>query len=597
MVETIEPLTCGERLAGCAENGSAMEIEYILKAVRRYLPVVAISVVLGVIAMTVLRPESEQWYESAALLEVVPPDGRATADADRYLASELVVLNSPPIAARAAEIADIPSLDQRSVSFIQIPGTDIVRVVSSGATALQAQTIANAFVQAYLERTGSEEGAAADVEETEVDRSVAAVEQQLEDLDQQIEQAMAPFVQRAIDADNEIPAVDQVAPAMATQRDVLLEQYRQLLRQRLALRFEPELSEASEVIQTAELPEAPVQRSASAMALAIPVIVVALGVGAATFLARSSKRVLDDTEVEDILGVPFAATISRDQTLRGDPPERFESYSQRFRTIIGELCVQVESRGALDEATTVLVTGSQPEAGTTTIATAIAARFGSLGLNVALVDLDFDRPELSRRFSLTESGLQVLTDPSLRTVHESTVALAPTTLPNVELVGHDPDSGKRPLNRAQLITVLQRVATAADVVVIDAGPTLENSAAAILAPHCQAVVLTIPLWTQERAPLELIARQLRPVGERTLPVSMPRLPGDDSGTVGGLASRLRRRPPRRSADRDTRPDGERDDQNDVEPDPTTTEPARADATAGNEVREAERVSGLSSSRR
>ncbi len=136
------------------------------------------------------------------------------------------------------------------------------------------------------------------------------------------------------------------------------------------------------------------------MAFAVPIVVVAFGVAVATFLARSSRRVLDVEEASELLGLPFAGSLPRARALRTGALDRLPELPDEFARSINELCVQAEVHGRLDEPLTVLVTGSQRIAGTTTVAAAMAARFGELGARVVLVDLDFDRPDLAEFFGV-----------------------------------------------------------------------------------------------------------------------------------------------------------------------------------------------------
>jgi Mrp family chromosome partitioning ATPase len=497
-----------------------MELEYVAKAVRRFWPVVLLFAVLGVIAGQILQPSSTPRYESTALLLVAPPDGGGgSAAGDRYVASQLVVLESPPLAARAAQLSGVPLADgsaAHDVFFIQIAGTDVVRVVASSASAEDSQAIANAFVDAYIERTGTTEGQVEELDETEIGTALAEIQRQLDDLDVRIEEALAPFVQsNEANPDVAIPTVEQVAPALATEREVLLETYRGLLSQRTQRQFQPTVTTGSQIIQRAELPTAASAQSSQVMTLALPIVGLLAGVCVATVLARASRRVLDTTEVTEVLGVPFAATVPADRALRTRSLFQLEHLPEDYDEVVNELCVQVEARGKLDMTLTVLVTGSQRVAGSTTLAAAMAVRFGALGSRVVLVDLDFDQPDLTKCFGVEGDGIDKLI--------QGSDALTPTPLANVAVVGRRPDLGLPRPQRAELLMVLDAAAEGADVVVVDAGSMLAGPAAAVLAQHTDAVVLTVPVWHQERASLRIVARQLAAVKSHVLPVAMPRL--------------------------------------------------------------------------
>ena len=129
-----------------------MELEFVWKATRRYWAVVAVCGLLGVAAAVLLAPSVAVRYQSTALVLILSGEGGSAGD--RYVSSELVILQSPPIAERAAELAGVsmsPSAIAENVTFAQIPGTDVVRIIAASPSPTEAQAIANGYVDAYLD--------------------------------------------------------------------------------------------------------------------------------------------------------------------------------------------------------------------------------------------------------------------------------------------------------------------------------------------------------------------------------------------------------------------------------------------------------------
>lgn len=510
-----------------------MELEYVAKAVRRFWPVVLLSLLLGVLAGQFLQPSSEARYESSALLLLVPFTGSGLdiAAGDRFVASQLVVLESPPLAVRAAELASLPMPGPEAalaVTFVQIPGTDVVRIVASSGSPGDAQALANGYLDAYVERAEESVGADRDSDPTLLDPALTEIERQLAQLDEQIQAALAPYVEAATAAP--IPGIEQIAPALATRREVLVETYRELLGRRSTLEFEPQAEAANQIIQRAGLPTTPIDDSDPLLSIAVPVAALLFGIAVATVLARSSRRILDRAEVVELLGIPFAATVPSERALRHGSILQLKRLPDEYRAVVNVLCVQAEAQGGtLDSRLTVLVTGSRRVSGTTTLAAAMASRFGELGLTVALIDLDFDRPDLSTYLAVPGDGLSALVngelldgDPSDGQFHESP-GFSPTPWPNVAVVGRQPGIGQVRPQRAELLAALDTAVDRADVVVLDAGPMLAASAAALLAQQTDVVVLAVPVRGQARGPLKIVARQLVSVMPHVLPVAMPQL--------------------------------------------------------------------------
>jgi Mrp family chromosome partitioning ATPase len=262
------------------------------------------------------------------------------------------------------------------------------------------------------------------------------------------------------------------------------------------------------------------------LTLALPLVGLLLGTAVATILARASRRVLDEDEVTELLGLPFAATLPNERALRVRSLFQLQQLPDAYEEYVNELCVQVEAHAKLDMPLSVLVTGSQRVSGATTLAAAMAVRFGALGSRVVLVDLDFDQPDLSRCFGVNGDGFSELVAgrQDVKSGPEGRAAyLTATPLPNVSIVGRTPGANLARPQRSDLLTVLDTAVDHADVVVLDGGPMLAAPAAAVLAQHTDAVVLAVPVWRQERASLKVIARQLSPIRSRLLLVSMPRL--------------------------------------------------------------------------
>jgi hypothetical protein len=106
-----------------------------------------------------------------------------------------------------------------------------------------------------------------------------------------------------------------------------------------------------------------------------------------------------------------------------------------------------------------------------------------------------------------------------------------TPWPNVAIVGRKPGLAEARPQRADFLNAMRAASKWANVVVIDTGPMLIAPAAAVLAQHVQAVVLTIPVPRQRRVTLERIAQQLVPIQRNVLPVETPALPSATSSRM------------------------------------------------------------------
>jgi Mrp family chromosome partitioning ATPase/capsular polysaccharide biosynthesis protein len=521
-----------------------MELEYVAKAARRYWVVVAVFLALGLFA-TMLLPTRQPVYEATSQVLVAPATNQGQPG-DRFVMGQVVVMQSPLVTSRAIDLAglDMSIAEARQiVEFQQRPGTDVVDIVATDDNPQTAADLANGYVDAYFELLRQEAAADVVTAETEaLDQRIAEMEEAIRVADEQIADVLMPFLEAADDAEGprQIPALEQIAPTLATERQILGGQYAELLRRRADVEFTARPQIRSEIVQRAELPTEPVDLSSRLLLIALPLAGLFVGILAATVAGRSSKRVLDDIEVASVLGAPIAATIRR-RTFRR-PADHAIGVPPALVDPINQLCVQAE-RGAIPGAPmTVVVSGTQASAGVTTVATAMASRYAEMGSKVLLVDADHVQGDISRTFDVRADGLSALVDHEVRELEAGPTdsssptdssnaasadesggrpsgAFTPTEIPNLVVVGHDvgTPSGSRP--RRDAVEIMEAARRHADVVIFDSGPMLDSVSSARLARYADVAVLVVPVRRQRRRPLEAIARQLDTRAGLLLPVA------------------------------------------------------------------------------
>jgi Mrp family chromosome partitioning ATPase len=499
-----------------------MELEYVLKAIRRYWYIVAIFVVAGLLAGSALTPEAETRYEATALVLVAPSSNGGQAG-DRFVASQVVVLQSPQLAAGAAELAEADDVTadeaRRSVTFEQRPGSDVVEIVASSPDPERAQAIANGYVDAYFAVLEQQADTGQINEELEaLERSIDRIEEDIRLADEEIAEVLAPFL-LAGDGDGgpgQVPALEQIAPALATERQILGGQYTELLRRRTDLQFTARPEIRSEVLQRAELPVEPVDTSSRLLLVAFPFAGIFLGVLAATVVARTSRRVLDDVEVSETLGEPIAATVTAPWSFKRHSLERPEDVPARMRNAINHLCVQAERRAVPGTTMAVVVAGSQAKSGASSVATVMAHRYAEAGSKVLLVHADHAGGGVSRQFDVGADGLTALGDRTGTEAdgHDAVEPLSAddiTAAPISNLVVAHPAGTSAPASPHSRLDVAEMMDAArkyVDVVIFDSGQILESISSAKLARFADVTVLVVPVRRQHRRPLVAIARQL-----------------------------------------------------------------------------------------
>jgi Mrp family chromosome partitioning ATPase/uncharacterized protein involved in exopolysaccharide biosynthesis len=479
-----------------------LELVFVIRAIRRYW-YLAVAGALGALLMVLAwGPSRQLGYESEAWLLISPPGEQVfTASiTDRAVQNQLFLLGSTLLAEQVTDRVDTtlsPAQVRSATTFEQIPGSDIVRVVANAPTPEEARDIADGYVDGYLDMQRSELEAGQQTEMATLEAAIEETTGQLEEVDAEIEDALAPYLQ---DGGEGTPTIDQVSPTLATQRQILLDRYFELVRSRRETEIAARGTNISGLIVQRASEAVPDTGGAGPLTAVLAVFAGGfVGILAAVALSRMSPRVLDNEEVSAIVARPVTALMDghgRPQPaalLRGDAPPWVDRTTRA-------LSVRLETRSPADTALCVVVTGAQRPAGVTTLALALARRFVTDGSTVLLVDADDTEPRISDLTGEPALAHHQLIDP------DQALNLGP------EAHGGGPAvvelSQDRGMRRSDLATLLERARAQADVVVVDAGTLLETAGAVDLARASDVVVLAVPTRHQRTDQLKLATQVL-----------------------------------------------------------------------------------------
>ncbi len=529
-----------------------MELAFVVSALRRRFWVVTLFVLLGSLPGLLSDPPTSTTYESSSVLLVTEPtrfgETVFAAEPDRYVVSQLQVLESTSLTERvanrvAADLAiDISGSDVAVLTSISnSPGTDIVEITAQGRTGELAASIAQSYAELYVEglaTTDEDQEQRADLVE-----QIQALENRLLSLDTRLQEALTPFLPRDGDATPDpIPPAEMVDPDAVSQRLLVLDELTRLKASLNELDQQSRLRVNTSIISPAVVPDEPVPPAGNFLLAGGLVAGIMAGVVVALTWARFSTKVLDEDAAEDILGAPVVSELPYYRSLARKPLAAFQSLPRSATTIVDQLCVRAEALARIGEPLTVVVTGTMRNAGSTTLALAMAERFAAGGSSVVLIDGDVHDPRITTVFNGQADGgvPAIVASGGSLTDQRGRTALTRTMDPAVSVLGLGPDRASAALRRDTVPTVLDVARRNGDIVVIDGGPALDLASTLQFANLVDAVVLAVPLSRQKADPLTDLARQLGSLQEKLLPVmtspSRRSARGNTSRSDSGLGS-------------------------------------------------------------
>jgi capsular exopolysaccharide synthesis family protein len=190
-------------------------------------------------------------------------------------------------------------------------------------------------------------------------------------------------------------------------------------------------------------------------------------------------------------------------------------------SIIAEQFRQVRTRlqhsASLDTVRSLLVTGTSPADGKTTVACNLAAGLALNGRRILLVDANFRRPQVHAVLNIpNETGFGDV----LNSLDLFDSAVRETEIPNLSVLptGAKPANSTELLESQLLIDFIERALEEYDHVIFDSGPLLLVSETAALAPRVDGVVTVVRARGNSRGMLQRLRDQLRQLKAENLGV-------------------------------------------------------------------------------
>jgi len=184
-----------------------------------------------------------------------------------------------------------------------------------------------------------------------------------------------------------------------------------------------------------------------------------------------------------------------------------------------------------DDLKSIVVTSTGPSEGKSTVMANLAVTMAQSGKRVVLIDCDFRKPTVHRKFGLPNSqGLTNVLAQDKKT-HECIIS---TNIPNLYVI----TSGPTPPNPAELLgtkkmkAVLNEVGQMFDMILIDAPPVLAVTDAQILSTLANGTIFVASYGQAEKYGLVKAKEAIEKVGGKVLGVVINKIPEQSKGYYG-----------------------------------------------------------------
>jgi non-specific protein-tyrosine kinase len=258
-----------------------------------------------------------------------------------------------------------------------------------------------------------------------------------------------------------------------------------------------------------------------------------LAIGLAFLLEHVDDSLKTPEDVEAVTGLPTLGTITK---MRGGK-DRSEIY--RLATLLYHLGPVAEAyrslRTSIEFAAvdapvrTLLVTSAIPGEGKTTTAANAAVVFAQAGRRTILLDADFRKPGVHKMFDLPNTeGLSNLLRSDAATLDQVAQTTEQEGL-RVVTTGPLPPNPAELLGSQRMRTILGRLASQSDLVVIDSPPLQAVTDAVLLASIADSTLLVVDAGRTHRGAVQRAREALAQAGARVLGVTLNRVPERSSG--------------------------------------------------------------------
>ncbi len=499
-----------------------MDARQTLNVLRRWLWLLIASVLLAGGAAYLVSNSLTKLYDASVTLIVGQSLSSSNPDINQLMASQRLSQTYADLATTGellTKVIDKTGLDTTPADLRKVVKADapanstLVTITVTDPDPVQAAAIANAIADQLKATSPALSGHNQAVQQF-VDSDLAAVQTQIEET-----QAQAQTLTGL-----QSPTPDQQSQLQALQGRLVS------LRQTYATLLGFSSNNGSNLLTVVDAAVPPAQPSSPRVllnTLLAALVGLLLAVGIAFLVEYLDDTLKSPEAVEALTGLPTLGTIIR---MQGDDSRPL---IYRLATILYPRSPAAEAYrtlrtnlefASLDKpARRILVTSAIPGEGKTTTAANLGAVFAQAGHETLIVDADLRKPGVHKIFGLGNGqGLTGLLRSDDLSVDE---VAQPTEQPHLRVVttGALPPNPAELLRSARMQTVMERLAGAAEFVIVDSPPLQAVTDAAILSSLVDGTVLVVDAGRTRSGAVVHGREALAKVGARVLGVALNRL--------------------------------------------------------------------------
>ncbi len=542
------------------ERGEQRELTDYLAVLRRRWPWVLLPILaFGALAWfySTSRPLTYEATARVLLGTTAAQDAVAsridvnTEVASRDLGNEINLAESDTVRQEVADRLNITQdeLEEIDGAITADIDSDVLNFRFRESSPQRASRVANTWAEAYVDHKREAAQASIDAIVEELERELATLRDERARIRQTIESLEDDLV-RAIGQEQRATIqlrIDREASAISGELGLVDAQIEASVESITQLRLSSELAGSAQVFQTAAAPKEPINAPVS-RDIAIGALLGLIVGGGIALVVDGLDRTIRSSETVERLGltvlgeVPVAprqlarrglATISQTR-----PGSIYADGYQKVRSAVRFLTVDTDIK-------TILVTSPHEGDGKSTMAVNLATAYANVGTRVVLVDVDFRRPSIHDLFSAPKvpGFSDALTDDiPLDQLAVSLPSLSSTL--RVLTAGTCPDDPAAFLASQAVSSTLSQIRSLADLVLLDAPPTLPVADALSITPAVDGVIVVVSAKQTKEAELVETIQSLRRVGGNVLGVVVNRAPRRKEGAYnafGDLSTENRHR--------------------------------------------------------